>query len=152
MKIHHYFLIVFSLISMTACAEKTDENHTSHTDHSQHTQSTHNENPSPPAQKFQADEDLQTRMATISSHFKALKTDANALPAEAGENIKTTVEDIFKTCELEPDADAAIHPILANLLKGANLLKAGEKEEGHQVIHSALTNYTQFFDDPGVVL
>lgn len=152
MKIHHPLLIILTLVSMTACAEKADEKHSSHTDHSQHTQSTQNERQSPPAQKFQSDEDLQTRMASISSYFKTLKADADALPAEAGEEIKTTVEDIFKTCKLEPEADAAIHPILADLLKGADLLKAGEKEEGHQVIHSALTSYTQFFDDPGVVL
>ena len=91
-------------------------------------------------------------MATISSHLKTLKTYASALPTEAGEKIKTTVEDIFKTCKLAPDADAAIHPILADLLKGADLLKADKKEEGHQVIHSALTKYTQFFNDPAVVL
>lgn len=64
---------------------------------------------------------------------------------ESSNKIEATVQDIFKTCKLSPEADAAIHPILAEVLDGAALLKSSQKKSGHQKIHKALTKYEQLF-------
>lgn len=103
-----------------------------------------------PAKKFATDDNLRVRMTTVLNTMKAMH-DAGAkvnLP-ETGAKIETTVQDIFKKCKLEPAADAAIHPILAELLKGADLFKKGNEKEGHEIIHNSLLRYEDFFDHPG---
>lgn len=103
-----------------------------------------------PAKKFATDDNLRVRMTTVLNTMKAMH-DAGAkvnLP-ETGAKIETTVQDIFKKCKLEPAADAAIHPILAELLKGADLFKKGNEKEGHEIIHNALLRYEDFFNHPG---
>lgn len=103
-----------------------------------------------PAKKFATDDNLRARMAAVLNTMKAMH-DAGAkvnLP-ETGTKIEVTVQDIFKKCKLEPAADAAIHPILAELLKGADLLKKGKEKDGHEIIHNALLSYEDFFDHPG---
>lgn len=103
-----------------------------------------------PAQRFATDENLRSRMAAVLNTMKAMH-DAGAkvnLP-ETGAKIEATVQDIFRKCKLEPAADAAIHPILAELLKGADLFKKGKEKEGHTIIHNALLRYEDFFDHPG---
>jgi hypothetical protein len=59
------------------------------------------------------------------------------------------VQDIFKSCKLAPDADAAIHPILAEILEGAYMLKKGDEKNGHEKIHKALLKYGDSFEHPG---
>lgn len=103
-----------------------------------------------PAKKFATDDNLRVRMTTVLNTMKVMH-DAGAkvnLP-ETGAKIEATVQDIFKKCKLEPAADAAIHPILAELLKGADLFKKGNEKEGHEIIHNALLRYEDFFDHPG---
>lgn len=115
-----------------------------------------------PTKKFSVDEDLKVRMGAVLNTMKALhaaeakktqkemKSDQHKNQyAEAGRKIETTVQDIFKTCKLAPDADAAIHPILAELLSGAALLKKGNAKEGHEKIHKALLTYEDYFAHPG---
>ena len=103
-----------------------------------------------PAKKFTTDENLRVRMAAVLNTMKAMHdAGAKANLSETGTKIETTVQDIFKTCKLEPAADAAIHPILAELLKGADLFKKGNEKEGHEIIHNALLRYEDFFDHPG---
>jgi hypothetical protein len=103
-----------------------------------------------PAQKFATDDNLRVRMAAVLNTMKAMH-DAGAKVnlSETGTKIETTVQDIFKKCKLEPAADAAIHPILAELLKGADLFKKGNEKEGHEIIHNALLRYEDFFNHPG---
>jgi len=103
-----------------------------------------------PAKKFSTDENLRVRMTTILNTMKVMH-DAGKKEklADTGAKIEATVQDIFKTCKLEPAADAAIHPILAELLKGADLFKKGNEKEGHEIIHNALLRYEDFFDHPG---
>ena len=103
-----------------------------------------------PAKKFTTDDNLRVRMAAVLNTMKAMH-DAGAKVnlSETGTKIEITVQDIFKKCKLEPAADAAIHPILAELLKGADLFKKGNEKEGHEIIHNALLRYEDFFDHPG---
>lgn len=100
--------------------------------------------------KFATDANLRLRMVAVLNTMKAIHaTGSKVNLAETGANIETTVQDIFKNCNLEPAADAAIHPILADLLKGAELFKKGKQKEGHEIIHNALLRYGNFFDHPG---
>lgn len=104
--------------------------------------------------KFVADDNLKSRMSAVLEAVKALEADEtshkkNDKVIEVGKKIEASVNDIFKTCKLEPDADAAIHPILADLLKGASLLKKGNAKEGHEKIHKALVKYEETFEHAG---
>ncbi|HNE18945.1 MAG TPA: hypothetical protein PKM44_11900 [Turneriella sp.] len=103
-----------------------------------------------PVKKFATDDNLRVRMTAILNTMKAMH-DAGAKVnlAKTAAKIEATVQDIFKKCKLEPAADAAIHPILAELLKGAELFKKGNEKEGHDTIHKALLRYEDFFDHPG---
>jgi hypothetical protein len=90
------------------------------------------------------------RMTAVLNTMKAMHAaGAKVNLSETGTKIETTVQDIFKKCKLEPAADAAIHPILADLLKGADLFKKGNEKEGHEIIHNALLRYEDFFNHPG---
>lgn len=104
--------------------------------------------------KFVADDNLKSRMGAVLDAVKALEAagvnkNKNDSVIEAGKKIEATVNDIFKTCKLEPDADAAIHPILADLLKGASFFKKGNAKEGHEKIHKALLKYEETFEHAG---
>lgn len=102
-----------------------------------------------PTKKFATDENLRTRMTAILNTMKAMhKAGAKVNLSDTGGKIETTVQDIFKKCKLEPAADAAIHPILGDLLKGAELFKKGNEKEGHDKIHNALLRYEDFFEHP----
>ena len=103
-----------------------------------------------PAKKFATDDNLRLRMTAVLYTMKAMfHAGAKVNLPETGAKIEATVQDIFKKCKLEPAADAAIHPILAELLKGADLFKKGNEKEGHEIIHNALVRYEDFFDHPG---
>jgi len=107
-----------------------------------------------PSKKFIADQSLLKRMNTIQQTMMALhKNDSSERKkeylSEIGGKIEFTVQDIFKNCKLAPDADAAIHPILADILDGASQLKRGQGKEGHKKIHNALLKYEDYFDQAG---
>lgn len=105
---------------------------------------------SKPAQKFATDENLRMRMTSILNTMKVMHgAGAKVDLTQTGAKIEVTVQDIFKKCKLETAADAAIHPILAQLLKGADLFKKGNSKEAHEIIHNALVRYEDFFDHPG---
>ena len=118
--------------------------------HNHHDEQKTEANVSKPAKKFTTDENLRVRMTTILNTMKAMHdSGAKINLTETGAKIEATVQDIFKKCKLEPAADAAMHPILAELLKGADLFKKGKEKEGHEIIHNALLRYEDFFDHPG---
>lgn len=66
-----------------------------------------------------------------------------------GDKITDTVNDIFKTCKLEPEADAAIHPSLGLILDGASEFKKGQFESGYKKILEAFLEYEKMFKDVG---
>ncbi len=98
--------------------------------------------------KFVADSNLQSRMQKISALLgdpsdpkSAIKSDDAQSSKEVGIAIEKAVGEIFSTCKLEPSADAAIHPILAQILSGADLLKNGKASEGAEKVHGAFQKY-----------
>ena len=143
MKAKHITMALALTAALFGCHKKEGEHH----HHDEHAATAP---VAKPAKKFATDDNLRVRMTAILNTMKAMH-DAGAkvnLP-ETGAKIETTVQDIFKKCKLEPAADAAIHPILGELLKGADLFKKGNEKEGHQIIHNALLRYEDFFDHPG---
>lgn len=99
-----------------------------------------------PVGKYVVDDSLKTRMDTVLQIMKTFSKDDSK---GAGGKIKSTVRDIFKSCKLAPEADAAIHPILAELLGAAGQLEKGQDKEGLKMIRKALVNYGDRFDHPG---
>ena len=134
------FLLTSLLLNFTTLAE----------DHSQH--DGHSATPAAkPEKKFAADDKLKKRMVILYKAMSELhKTEDRRHPKikakHIAQRIEKTVQDIFKTCKLEPTADKALHPILASILDGTRLLKKGETLEGHEKIHTALLNYENYFD------
>ncbi len=140
-------MILFCILAASAaCSEKPASPEGGHHPDEEHA---HHAPPAKPAKKFDADESLRLRMTAILKEMKLFHAPDSRpdLPA-VGRRIEATVQDIFKNCKLQPEEDAALHPILADLLNGAGLLKAG-KAEGHAVIHGALVRYGEYFNHPG---
>ena len=101
--------------------------------------------------KFIPTEDLKVRMEKILNlmvELKDKKTDQKAVQAY-GVKVEDVVKDIFKTCKLEPKADAAIHPALGKILKGSRDLKKGNYNAGHSKIHESLLEYEKLFSHEG---
>lgn len=95
--------------------------------------------------------DLKVRMEKILSLMKELnpKKDDVKIVKSYGDKLTETVNDIFKTCKLEPEADAAIHPSLGLILEGGSEFKNGQYESGHKKIHEALLDYEKMFKHEG---
>ncbi len=101
--------------------------------------------------KFTPTSDLKVRMEKILSLMKELnpKKDDVKVVKSYGDKITETVNDIFKTCKLDSDADAAIRPSLGLILDGASDFKNGQYESGHKKIHEALLGYEKMFNHVG---
>lgn len=80
------------------------------------------------------------------------KMDARGYAAMAA-GVETQVAYIVKTCKLEPDADAMLHLLLAEIVEGIDAMKAAGKtapaESGVVKIVAALNGYGKYFEHPG---
>lgn len=64
--------------------------------------------------------------------------------------LRAQIRYLFANCKLEPQADAALHGILVELLQSAHRLEAGASaREEHGALHAALKAYGQAFQHPG---
>ncbi len=97
---------------------------------------------------FVTDEALQKRMAKIYQIMLNLHSPKQDGTKAAGE-LEDTVKDIFANCKLEPEADAAIHPILGDVLAAAALQKQGKAQEAMDKLHEALGAYEKKFSPTG---
>lgn len=122
------------------------QNHHEHSGHSKKS-----EKPTKATKKFQATDDLKIRMDKILGLMSELKNKKNNLKmvAEYGDKLTGVVNDIFTTCKLEPEADAAVHPLLALILEGAEEFKLSKYDSGHSKIHNALLDYENQFTHEG---
>lgn len=120
-----------------------------HDHHSRHGKQISNKTES--KNKFVPTSDLKVRMEKILNLMKELnpkKDDVNVVKSY-GDKIIEIVNDIFKTCKLEPDADAAIHPSLGLIFDGASEFKNGKYDSGHKKIHEAFLDYEKLFNHIG---
>lgn len=63
--------------------------------------------------------------------------------------LKSAVEMMFAECKLEPEPDAALHPLLARVLVASNTLaESGFDAEALAELQAVLARYPRLFDDP----
>lgn len=64
--------------------------------------------------------------------------------------LRAQIRYLFANCRLEPEADAALHAILADVLQSAQRLDDGASaKDEHDALHAALRTYGQRFQHPG---
>jgi hypothetical protein len=69
--------------------------------------------------------------------------------ANIGGLIDGAVNDMIANCKLQPDADAALHGLLAKFLVGANAARTGQGLPAALAdMQDALQRYPLLFDDP----
>jgi hypothetical protein len=110
--------------------------------------------PATPAQRWATDAPLRAGMAGIRTAVEALGhyEMGHMGPEQAAEQaagIQAHVRDIIANCKLAPDADAALHLIIAPLMQHAAALQADPaKLEAIAPMREALAAYARQFDDP----
>ncbi|MBK1851868.1 hypothetical protein FE845_10995 [Marinobacter sp. 1-4A] len=105
--------------------------------------------------KWAVDAPLSRAMNNIGS---AMHKDLDAIHSGKLENekysvlakkINNEVNYMVENCNLEPEADAQLHLIIAELMEGATVMesKANARDGAVQVM-GAIESYTTYFDDP----
>ena len=109
--------------------------------------------------KWETDKPLREGMQNIK---KLLESDMTAIHEEKlseasystlSQKITVELNKIFKNCKLKAAADAMLHLILAQVMKGAAQMKSEQQSSGRLdgavTVMKALDQYAQFFDHPG---
>ncbi|MCB0368510.1 MAG: hypothetical protein KDD45_03480 [Bdellovibrionales bacterium] len=92
--------------------------------------------------KFKADSTLKKNMLGIKTLAIPSSSAKNAEELrDVSKKINILVNDIFKNCKLSSDADHFIHPLLANILKGAKMISNNDVENGYKIIQNAVNKY-----------
>ena len=109
-----------------------------------------------PDKQWETDEPLRRGMRTIRDAAEpALQAyrrktltagDARALADTVEENVRYMIAN----CKLEPEADAALHDLIVQMLQGASRLKTDTMaSDGLPQIVAALARYPDYFKHPG---
>ena len=110
-------------------------------------------------QKWATDEPLRQAMGDLRQAVAQALPEAHAgsLPEAGydalGKQANRELAHIVENCKLEPQADAALHVILADVVAGADI--AGGREAGQPraagvvLLAEALNRYGAYFDHPG---
>lgn len=107
------------------------------------------------ARRWATDAPLRSGMAEIRAAVAALEHDEHGQPgpeqaSALAARVETRVAYLVANCKLEPQADAALHAIIARLLQGAAALKADPTDRvAVATLRQALQDYPRQFDDPG---
>ncbi|WP_166206095.1 DnrO protein [Cognatiluteimonas telluris] len=109
-----------------------------------------------PATRWKTDAPLREGMGRIRTTVDALGHQAHGhLDPQQVRQLATSIERdigfIVTNCKLEPRADAALHPILGALARGAQAVKDTPADDtAIPSMRAALGDYARLFDDPGV--
>jgi hypothetical protein len=108
--------------------------------------------------KWATDDNLRLAMSRIRDALsaelpaihsgKATTEQYRTLAQKANDQIAFMV----KNCKLEPEADAMLHLVLADIIAGADAMMGQDSSETHKgaaKIAHALDNYAAYFDHPG---
>ena len=94
---------------------------------------------------------IRNAMAADHALIAAGKESAAQYQALA-ERVDAQLAYIVGNCKLEPEADANLHAVLADLIAGSDSMKsknAAERRDGATKIIDALQTYPQYFHHPG---
>ena len=84
-----------------------------------------------------------TRVPAAHGHLNAAQT------ADVAKRIDGAVNDMIANCRLKPDADVALHGLLAKFLVGTNAARTGQGIPAALAdMQVALQKYPRLFDDP----
>ncbi len=126
-----------------------------HDAHAAHTHVTPATGTATPAQRWATDAPLREGMRDIRVAVQALDhyEHGHMGIAQAGSTvalIDASVNGIFANCRLAPDADVALHGLLAQFLAGAEAIRTSQQVPVEEIarMRSALARYPQLFDDP----
>ena len=107
-----------------------------------------------PAQRYATDAPLRKGMAEIRTAVDALgHYERGHMGAEQAATFAITIQEqiayLVANCKLEPQADAALHGIIAKLGAGAQSLKTDPADlTAVAPMREALADYQRTFDDP----
>lgn len=124
-----------------------------HDGHAAHAPSAHAEAPAP-AQRWATDAPLRDGMRQIRQavqafdHYEHGHMDATQAHNTA-QHIDEAVKGMIAACKLQPEADAALHGLLAKFLAGAQAVRTSEVAPSAAIadMRAALARYPQLFDD-----
>ena len=147
------FCFVIALI-FSACPVAGSEN-----EH-QHGHGPKKHPPAPEAgKKFESDKPLRSHMSAIRTEMQSRIKSVHQGQAkeevyrQLAERIDGSVRSIFKDCKLKPEADAALHVILTEIMAGSSSMKSGvdakTRADGFSKVVNGLKMYAQTFHDSG---
>lgn len=97
-------------------------------------------------------ENIRTAMAAALPAIHANKL-STAKYSELAQKVSTEVSGIVANCKLDPQADAQLHLIIADLLSGVETMQGKTKKTKRQTgavkVLGALEKYAAYFDHPG---
>ena len=143
---HHYCITYFEVKSLAE-----DSHHHHHHGSEKKTKLTLNK-----GQKWPTDKVLRHHMEAIHTKIKALIPKIKSNKAKNKDyktfanSIERNINSIFKNCKLEPEVDAQLHIVLAEIIEGKEELKKDlSLEEKHDSLHkiiNAYKKYIKYFD------
>lgn len=101
--------------------------------------------------KWDTDGPLRNGMERIQALVAPLAPGQTPDPARAAAiaaGVQDQIAYLIANCKLDPAADAVLHALLADLVKGADAL-ASDGKTGMALIGHALEQYPRYFDHPG---
>lgn len=127
--------------------------HASHDSHAAHAPGETPAQADVPAVRWQADEPLSRGMQRVRAATQALSHGAHGhlaadqVKAIAAE-LDTAVQDMIAQCRLDPEPDAALHPLLARVLQASAALAHGEFDAAAMAeLEAVLARYPVLFED-----
>jgi hypothetical protein len=109
-------------------------------------------------QRWPTDASLRAGMLEIRTLFDAhhprihAGTQSEAQYDELAASVEKTVNRIVEQCKLPAAADAQLHYVVGDLLRGVALMRGSDpahsRHDGAALVHGALNAYGKFFDDP----
>ncbi|KFN42232.1 hypothetical protein N790_02885 [Arenimonas malthae CC-JY-1] len=106
-----------------------------------------------PAARWQPDAPLSRGMQRVRAATAALEhgehghLEAAQVQGIAAE-LRAAVDEMFANCRLDPEPDAALHPLLARVLTASRALAGGEFDQAAlDELRAVLARYPQLFED-----
>lgn len=122
-----------------------------HHDHAAH--AGHDAKPQVPAQRWATDAPLRAGMRNLReatetlNHYQMGHLD-DVQRDNAVAKIDAAIKDMIANCKLKPEADAALHGLLAKFVAGASAARAGKFGKAELApMQDALVQYPKLFDD-----